>query len=207
MAPIGQFDTILIATANPGKLREIREILADLPIRLLGLDAFDDLPDAVEDADTFAANAEIKAKHYAALTNRIALADDSGLDVDALDGAPGVRSARFAGPQRRDLDNNAKLVEMLRDVPRPDRTARFRCAMVLADADQVFARADGTIEGQIIDQPRGDNGFGYDPHFLVPDLDQTTAEIDPEHKNRISHRGQAVRRIAEQIHRLILPNR
>lgn len=201
-----RFDTLLVATSNPGKIREIRTVLADLSITLVGLDAFGDLPDAVEDADTFAANAEIKAKHYAALTNRIALADDSGLEVDALHGAPGVRSARFAGPQRNDLDNNAKLVEMLRTVPQPDRTARFRCAMVLADAHRVIARAEGTLDGQIIDEPRGHNGFGYDPHFLLPEIGQTTAQIDPDHKNKISHRGQAVRRIAEQIRQLIHAN-
>jgi XTP/dITP diphosphohydrolase len=127
------------------------------------------------------------------------LADASGLEGDCLGGRPGVQSARFAGRHGDDQANNAKLVDLLRDVPLNERNARFRCAIVVADHGAVLARAEGTIEGLIVDQPRGENGFGYDPHFLVPDLGKTTAELAPEHKNSISHRGQALRSILDVL--------
>ncbi len=191
--------SLLIATSNPGKLREIEAVLAGLPLHFENLRQYPDLPAAVEDADTFMANAEKKALHYAERTGLPALADDSGLEVDCLGGRPGVHSARFAGHHGDDQANNAKLIELLRDVPLDERRARFRCAIVVADGGAVLARAEGAVEGLIIDDPRGENGFGYDPHFLVPDLGKTTAELTPEHKNRISHRGQALRSILDAL--------
>ncbi len=196
---------IVIATTNQGKLREVRAVMSGLPCQLVSLADYADLPDPIEDADSFADNAAIKATHYANLTSAWALADDSGLVVDALDGAPGVYSARYAGTPADDAANNAKLIAALSDVPQQLRTARFCCAMALANADGVMATSSGVIEGLIVDGPRGDNGFGYDPYFLVPDLGKTTAELAPDHKNRISHRGRALADILPAIRKLLIP--
>jgi XTP/dITP diphosphohydrolase len=152
-----------------------------------------EVPDPAEDAPTFSGNAAIKAKHYSRHCGVVALADDSGLEVDALGGGPGVRSARFAGEPADDRANNAKLIDALRHVAPKLRTARFRCAVALADGDDLLATAEGVVEGLIVDQPRGENGFGYDPHFWLPDRGQTTAELSPTEKNEISHRGRALR--------------
>lgn len=195
--------TILIATGNPGKLEEIRDVYRDLDVLWQTLADFPDLPPAVEDADTFAENAVIKATHYSRLTNRWALADDSGLEVDALGGAPGVRSARFAGDLRDDNANNERLIRELSHVDPERRTARFRCALALADGDAILATADGSIEGLIIDDPRGQNGFGYDPHFYVPAHGITTAEMAPKLKNRLSHRGQALAALRPRLEELL----
>ena len=165
---------ILAATKNAGKLREIEAVLGDLGVAFITLADIGEVPEAVEDGATFAANAAAKARHYSRLTGRWTLADDSGLEVDALEGAPGVYSARYAGPHDDDA-NNAKLVANLADVPPERRTARFRCALALADGERILASATGTIEGRIIDTPRGQNGFGYDPHFLVPEYNLTTS--------------------------------
>ena len=194
---------ILIATANPGKMREIAAVFVELPIQCLGLADLTPLPEPVEDHPTFLGNAEKKARHYAGLTGLWTLADDSGIEVDALGGRPGVRSARYAGQPTDDHANNRKLVAELDGIPPNERAARFRCALVLADDDRILARTQGVIEGTIIDEPRGRNGFGYDPHFLLEELGMTTAEITPDHKNRISHRGQAARRMAPHVARLI----
>lgn len=194
--------SLLIATSNPGKLREIQAVLSDLSLVLKGLKDYTDLPDVVEDADTFIGNAEKKALHFAKLTGLPTLADDSGLEVDCLGGQPGVYSARFAGKHGDDQANNAKLIQLLENTPQAQRTARFRCAIAVADGPDILARAEGRIEGLIIDIPRGRNGFGYDPHFLIPELGRTTAELDVDHKNRISHRGQALRAIREALVRL-----
>lgn len=186
---------ILIATTNPGKLREVQRILAGLPVRLVTLADHPGLDHPVEDADTFEGNARLKARYYARLLRCWTLADDSGLEVDALGGAPGVHSARYAGPRRDPAANNLKLVARLATVPPEQRTARFRCVVALADASHVVATACGVLEGVIIDEARGEHGFGYDPHFLVPEHNRTTAEMPPDEKNRISHRGQAFRAI------------
>ena len=191
--------SLLIATSNPGKLREIQAVLSDLSLVLKGLKDYADLPDVVEDADTFIGNAEKKALHFAKLTGLPTLADDSGLEVDCLGGRPGVYSARFAGKHGDDQANNAKLIQLLETTPHNQRTARFRCAVAVADGQEILARAEGRIEGLIIDPPRGRNGFGYDPHFLIPELGKTTAELDADHKNRVSHRGQALRAIREAL--------
>lgn len=194
---------IVVATTNAGKLREVRAMLTDLPVDLHDLGDFPSLSSPVEDADTFAGNAAIKALHYARLTNCWALADDSGLVVDALDGAPGVHSARYAGSDADDHANNRKLIAALAAVQQDRRTARFCCAIALADPEQILATAAGELRGLIMDQPRGHNGFGYDPHFLLPDRAVTTAELPPVEKNRISHRGQAIRAIRLEIERLV----
>ena len=211
--------TILIATGNPGKAREIRAVLSDPDSERDGTGrirwlTFADLPatisEPIENGDSFAANAALKARYYSLETGLWALADDSGLEVDALGGEPGVRSARFAqvpeGSPRdvRDAANNRKLIAELQGVPAVPRTARFRCALALADGNRIKASAEGVFEGLIVDRPRGQNGFGYDPHFLVTELDRTAAELAPEHKNRLSHRGQALRQLREQLKRLCL---
>ena len=194
---------LLIATTNAGKRREIAAVLADLPVTCIHLADLGPLPEPVEDGVTFLANATKKAVYYARLAQRLTLADDSGLEVDALDGAPGVYSARYAGASADDAANNAKLVAALRGIPADQRTARFRCVLVLADAERILATTQGTVEGVIVDAARGANGFGYDPHFLVPTLGKTTAELAPEEKNRISHRGQAVRAMKEELVKLL----
>lgn len=193
---------ILIATANRGKLREIQAVFADFPAEWMTLADMPPLPECVEDGATFEANARKKALHYAAAAGLWTLADDSGLVVDALDGAPGVRSARYS-PSGRDADNNARLVAELAGVSEARRTARFVCCVALAAPGGVLATARGTIAGRIIDEPRGTNGFGYDPHFWVPELGATTAELPPEHKNRISHRGNALRALLPKLRTLL----
>ncbi len=193
---------ILAATRNAGKLREIREITAGTPLVWHALDEFAEIGDVEESGATFAENARLKALHYAQLTGLATLADDSGLEVDALGGAPGVRSARFAGLPRDDAANNRKLLRLLADVPAARRTARFRCAMAFVRDGQVVLEGDGTFEGSICDEARGSNGFGYDPHFLVPELGLTAAELPAAEKNASSHRGQALRRMLQQIEAL-----
>lgn len=194
---------LLIATTNPGKLVEVRAILAGLTVEWTTLRDHPELPEAVEDASTFTENAALKALHYARLTGGWALADDSGLEVDALCGEPGVRSARFAGPACDDAANSAKLLSRLGGVPSKKRTARYRCAVALADPNGVVAQTTGVMEGLIVEQPRGANGFGYDPHFFVPDSGMTAAEMTADHKNRLSHRGQALRALRAPLERLL----
>lgn len=193
---------VLLATSNPGKLREIREISAGLSLTWHALAEFSGIPGIEESGATFAENARLKALHYARATGLCTLADDSGLEVDALGGAPGVQSARFAGTPRDDAANNRKLIALLANVPPARRTARFRCAMALARDGRIVLETDGTFEGAICDEPRGSNGFGYDPHFLVPDLGLTAAELPSDQKNMCSHRGQALRRMLAGIEAL-----
>ena len=190
---------ILLATHNAGKLREMRQITAGWPVQWLSLDAFPELGDVEETGTTFAENARLKALQYAQATGMFTIADDSGLEVDALNGAPGVYSARYAGTPKDDAANNRKLVATLRDVPAEQRTARFRCVMALAHDGEVLIETSGTYEGLIVDEPCGTDGFGYDPHFYVPDLEKTVAELSPQVKNARSHRGQALRAMLEQI--------
>ena len=177
-------------------------------IEVIGLDALmDQPPEAVEDGRTFQDNARIKAVHYAKATGRLCLADDSGLEVDALGGEPGVRSARYAGAggtrAERDAANNTKLLAQLRGVPTGRRTARFVCAMCLTDKNgTVIAETRGTFAGVIADAPRGSNGFGYDPLLYLPDAGCTSAQLTPQQKNARSHRGEAARKMAERIAQL-----
>lgn len=198
---------IVVATGNPGKLREIRQVLADLPVRVTGLDELPAIPEPAETGETFAENARQKALYYARRTGRWCLADDSGLVVDALDGAPGVHSARYAAAEMnprddraaRDAANTTKLLAALEGVEEARRAARFVCHLALADGDRVLIETSGVLAGWIAFEPRGQNGFGYDPVFLVPDRQRTAAELEPWEKNEISHRGQAVRRFAERL--------
>lgn len=196
---------LLVATTNPNKVKELVEVLAPLGIELRGLDSVGrKLEEPVEDADTFEGNARIKAQAYAAALGMACLAEDSGLEVDALGGAPGVYSARYAGvdgpSEQRDRANNDKLMHELARLGDVDRSARFVCAMCLVDAHGgVLFEARGTYAGVITDQPRGTNGFGYDPLLLVPELGLTSAQLTPEQKNARSHRGQAARALASWL--------
>ena len=190
---------ILLATRNAKKLRELDRIVqaAALRVHFFALDLYPDVPTAPEEEATFAGNARRKALWYARATGQICLADDSGLEVDALGGAPGVRSARYAGPAASDADNRSTLLAALRDVPEGRRTARFRCALALADEEGVLFEADGSTEGTILAAERGAAGFGYDPLFLSTDLGRTFAEVDSSEKDRVSHRGRALARLLD----------
>lgn len=183
---------ILVATSNPHKLREILEVMSDLPVRWNTLSDLPAVPEPVEDGETFEANAAGKALYYAERGELWTLADDSGLEVDALHGAPGVHSARYAGPRQDSAANNARLIAALAGVPSERRTARFRCAIALAGEGRVLVSVSGMIEGVIVDEPRGTSGFGYDPHFYVPRFGMTTAQMEPAAKNAVSHRGLAL---------------
>jgi XTP/dITP diphosphohydrolase len=184
---------ILLATRSAGKIREIRGMTAAGEWQWRSLADFPDVAEAPETGGTLSENARQKALFYAAATGLAALADDSGLEVDALGGLPGVDSAYFAGQPRDDAANNRKLVAALAAIPLAKRTARFRCCMALAVAGRVVLEATGSVDGVIIDIPRGTNGFGYDPHFLLPERGVTTAELAADEKNAISHRGRALR--------------
>ena len=190
---------LLVATRNPGKVRELSRLLAPAldGITLVGMDAFGNVPDVIEDADTFEGNARKKALEIARATGLPTLADDSGLEVDALDGAPGIYSARYAGAHGDDEANNDRLLEALRDVPVDARAARFRCALAFADpggplGDDVRVE-HGVVEGSILHERRGENGFGYDPLFRLAGDVRTTAELSPEEKDAVSHRAEAAR--------------
>jgi XTP/dITP diphosphohydrolase len=191
--------TLVVATGNAGKLVEIRKMLGD-EIQLKSLSDFPDIPEIIEDGMTFEANAIKKAVTAARATGIVSLGDDSGLEVDALDGAPGVYSARFAGEGSTDAENNAKLLGLLTDVPHEKRTARFRCVLAIARPDGTVQTAEGQCGGFILSAPRGEEGFGYDPLFLVPELDATFAQLPVSRKNKISHRGNALRAATSLLH-------
>jgi len=193
---------LVFATRNRGKLKELRELLA--PTRGVELLSLDDLPrvaEIEENGETFADNALIKARGVMQATGLPALADDSGLEVDALGGDPGVRSARYAGQGASDADRVELLLHNLEGVPRERRTARFRCAVAFVDPQDPGLELlhEGSCEGVILERPRGQGGFGYDPVFHVEELGQTFAEAAPEQKNRLSHRGQAMRRMVAEL--------
>jgi XTP/dITP diphosphohydrolase len=191
--------TLLLATTNEHKVEEFRTIFRDLPFTLLSLRDIQNEMDVEETGTTFAENAILKAQAYARATDMLALADDSGIEIDALGGAPGVYSARFAGRDTSYTERFRLIFERLQNVAPSERTARFRCAIALAEPSGYMRVAEGTIEGVIAESARGENGFGYDPIFLVPEFGKTTAEMTPEEKNRISHRGRA----AEAARRLL----
>lgn len=203
--------TLVLSTGNASKLREIEQILRDLPLDVASLTDFPAIDEPIEDGETFGDNARIKAMYYARATGQWCLADDSGLHVDALNGEPGVHSARYAQDdfppgadrQMRDAANNARLLRELVGVEEMQRSARFICHLALADGAGVLLEARGSVEGIILNQPRGNNGFGYDPLFFLPELDMTAAELTANEKNRISHRGKAVRDFAQQLRRLL----
>jgi len=189
---------IVLASGNPGKIREIQTLLAPHEVQVLPQSAFA-VPEAGESAATFVENALIKARNAARYSGLPALADDSGLEVDTLNGAPGVHSARYAGPGADDRRNNEKLLEALQGLGEEDRQARFRCVLVFIrhPFDPSPLIAEGTWEGVIAPAPSGEGGFGYDPLFYLPELKCTSAELPGETKNRLSHRGQALQRLLE----------
>jgi XTP/dITP diphosphohydrolase len=186
---------LVVATGNKGKLKEFSLLLQGTVDRVLSLSDFPSYPDVVEDGETFTENAVLKARSAARATGIPAIADDSGLVVDALEGLPGIRSARYAGEHAGDEDNNAKLLEQLTGVPDVRRTAAFVSVIALCYPDGTCLTFDGELKGVILDAPRGVEGFGYDPLFLVPEFSQTLAEIPIVTKNSISHRGQAFSRL------------
>jgi len=193
---------LVLATHNRNKLREIQAILNDLPVEVLDLDAFPEVPEVIEDGKTFEANAEKKAKEVAEATGCLALADDSGLCVDALGGEPGVFSARYAGEEKNSLKNCRKLLEELKNVHEGQRTARFCCAISIAEPGKVIGTVLGECQGVILHEMKGEGGFGYDPLFLYPSLNKTFAELQPEEKNRISHRFQALEKARQFLREL-----
>jgi len=191
--------TLLLATTNEHKLDEFRVIFRDLPFTLLSLHDVQLDMDVEETGTTFAENAILKAQAYAQASQMLTLSDDSGIEIDALGGAPGVYSARFAGLETSYEERFRLIFERLRDMQPSERTARFRCAIALAEPSGYVRVVEGTIEGVIAENARGENGFGYDPIFLVPEIGKTTAEMSPAVKNQISHRGRA----AEAARRLL----
>jgi XTP/dITP diphosphohydrolase len=185
---------ILLATLNAGKRREVASLLTDLPIEVTGLADLHALPECIESGATFMDNAVIKARHYGGLTGMAALADDSGLVIDALGGMPGVYSARFGGPGVTDAQKMQKVLALMREVPVARRQARFVCALAFFQPGREIHTIEETADGVIALEPAGSRGFGYDPIFLVPELGKTFAQLAPEGKNRISHRGKALMR-------------
>jgi len=186
---------IILATQNQGKIRELQELLVDEGIEVLSLLDIPDWEDVEETGETFADNAALKARAALERTGLIALADDSGLEVDALGGAPGVYSARYAGEPKDDERNNDKLLDLLVTTSDEQRTARFRCALVMATPFGKEYLTEGAVEGQILRQRRGQDGFGYDPIFYLPEYARTMAELTLTEKNELSHRAQAFRKV------------
>ncbi len=180
-----------LATSNPGKLRELGALAAAEGFELAALPGYDRLPRAPEEDASFALNALEKALHYSRLCNGVVVADDSGLAVEALGGRPGPHSARYAGPEATDADNNRKLLEEMREMPEAQRAARYLCVLALAQRNCLLALFSDSCAGRILEAPRGRSGFGYDPLFYFPPLGKTMAELEVAEKNRHSHRGKA----------------
>ena len=190
---------LLIATRNMGKLRELRELLGDADYRLLSLDDVGIDREVEETGETFGENAALKAETYGALSGMTTLADDSGLEVDALGGEPGVRSARYAGPDATDAERVEFLLSNLRGISPDTWTARFRCVIAIVAPGRPTSLHSGSCEGRIVAEPRGDNGFGYDPVFYFSDIGMTMAELPTERKNMVSHRAAAIRSAAAEL--------
>ncbi len=193
-------EKIVLASNNAGKVREINQLLASERIEVVPQRDFN-IPDAIEDGLSFVENAIKKARHASSLSGLPAIADDSGIEVDALNGAPGIYSARFAGADASDEENLQKLLERMADVPEAKRGARFQCLMVYMRhaEDPTPLICQGTWEGRILYEPRGENGFGYDPIFYVPSHDCSSAELPAEVKNSLSHRGQALQKLLQAL--------
>jgi XTP/dITP diphosphohydrolase len=191
---------VVLATSNPGKLKELRALLAPLAFEVLPLADFTTIG-ADETGLSFVENAILKARHAASAAGLPAIADDSGLEVDALHGAPGIYSARYAGEGASDVDNSRKLVAAMRGLPASQRSARYRCALAFMrwDHDPAPLICQASWEGRIIDEPRGTGGFGYDPIFELIDRGLTVAQLPSEEKNRLSHRGRALQELVEQL--------
>jgi XTP/dITP diphosphohydrolase len=201
--------SLLIATNNPGKLREFRELFRDMwsdfPLKLVSLSEVSIAFELEESGHTFAENAVLKARFFATRSGLPTLADDSGLEIDALGGAPGVHSARYGNTTRgQDAQRIALVLEQLQNVPWSQRTARFRCVVAIALPDGRCETASGSVEGYIDWQPQGEHGFGYDPIFYVPEFSCTMAQLEPAVKNRISHRARALQAALPLIRRLVL---
>ena len=201
---------ILVATTNPGKAAELQAML-DLDVNWLTLADFPDTPQVREDGATFIENARKKAIGYATETGLWTIADDSGLVIDALDGAPGIESARFSGEKNSDrtlIDhkNIEKVLKLLQGVPTEKRTARFVCSLCLVSSVEILIETQGTLEGLITEKEIGNNGFGYDPIFFVPNLKKTVAQLTSQEKNEISHRGRAIRKLKPLLNKLLKQN-
>jgi len=192
---------VVIATRNSGKLREIRAILAPLELKILSLRDFPEIPEIIEDGQTFEENAVKKAAAVARQTGRMAIADDSGLAVDALQGRPGVFSSRYAGERATDAERYQKLLKEMTGTPQGKRGASFICAIAVASPKGKTESVEGQCRGEIAFAPKGSHGFGYDPVFYLPERGKTMAELEPEVKNRISHRAQALEKLKQ-----VLPN-
>lgn len=190
---------LIIATNNKGKLKEIKEIFADMPYEILNLEDMGINIHVEEDADDFAGNSYKKAYEVCRVVNEMVLADDSGLEVDALDGLPGVYSARFAGENATDRENYEKLLTMMEGVPEEKRTAAFKCVVTLMTPDGNYVQAEGRCPGRISFEPSGSDGFGYDPVFIVDGYNRTMAELTMEEKNKKSHRGIALRNLKKML--------
>ena len=193
--------TIILATNNDNKLREIREMLSGGDINVMSLKEADIMKDVEETGQTFKDNAAIKAREICRMTNEPVLADDSGLEVDFLDGAPGIYSSRFMGEDTPYSEKNRAIIEKLRDAKEDERGAAFRCVMALVFPDGREFYTEGKMPGVIAKEPMGENGFGYDPILFLPEYGKTSAQLTPEEKNAISHRGEALRKMVEIIRR------
>ncbi|MEJ2622010.1 MAG: RdgB/HAM1 family non-canonical purine NTP pyrophosphatase [Candidatus Thiodiazotropha sp.] len=193
-------ERIVLASNNVGKVREINQLLASEQIQVVPQQDFN-IPDAIEDGLSFVENAIKKARHASSLSGLPAIADDSGIEVDALNGAPGIYSARFAGAGASDQENLQKLLNRLEDIPEQKRTARFQCLMIYMRhaEDPTPLICQGTWEGRILFEPQGKNGFGYDPIFYVPTHNCSSAQLEPETKNRLSHRGLALNALLQAL--------
>ncbi|MCK5580288.1 MAG: XTP/dITP diphosphatase [Candidatus Omnitrophica bacterium] len=196
---------LLVATANKGKLREIRNLLKDFDFKITSLADYSGMPEIIEDGKTFRQNAIKKALTIAQHTGKFVMGEDSGLEVEALGNRPGVYSARFAGEHADDKKNNAKLLRSLRGVPLAERQARYQCFVAIAENDKVVGVVSGRCGGLIAERLRGENGFGYDPLFLVPRYNKTFGELDPAIKSRISHRSRALKKTRKILEEYLYP--
>lgn len=187
---------IVLASRNPDKISELNKLLENLRVKIYSLGDFEGIPEVEEDGETFQENALKKARTVFAATGKLAMADDSGLEVDALQGAPGVRSARFGGEGLTDHERNLKLLKMLEDVQDRERGATFQCCLAIVGPQGLEKVVSGVCRGSIIREPRGGSGFGYDSIFLPAQYSQTFAELSPDIKNKISHRGRALEKAA-----------
>ncbi|ERN52457.1 XTP/dITP diphosphatase [Alkalihalophilus marmarensis] len=189
---------IIIATKNKGKVREFEQMFANDGYQVTSLFEYEEIPDIEETGKTFAENAVLKAETLAKALNQKVIADDSGLVIDALDGRPGVYSARYAGEEKSDKANNEKVLNEMKDIPSEDRTARFVCTIAVASPGEPTYVVEGTCEGIIALEPAGANGFGYDPIMFLPGFEKTMAQLSPQEKNQISHRARALEKLMEQ---------
>ncbi|WP_339059968.1 XTP/dITP diphosphatase [Tepidibacillus marianensis] len=195
---------IVLATKNQGKVREFTALFSKLGVEIISLKELEKVPDVIEDGNSFEENAKKKAETICLFTGIPTIADDSGLVVDELGGAPGIFSARYAGEKATDDQNNHKLLRELTDVPIERRSAHYVAYLAFAVPGKKTIGVEDTVEGLILETPKGQNGFGYDPLFLIPEYEKTMAEIEPEVKNQISHRGKAMRRLFELLKNLDL---